>query len=107
MKNNVSTTAKPIRRPRGLGIRSLATWGAAMLASGAIASGAGTLTPRDSSDLPIEIVDHHVAITINNGFAQTEVVQSFSNPNPHELEAVYRFPLPQEASLSEVTDLCR
>ncbi len=61
------------------------------------------LTPKNSSDQPIKIIDHHVAVTINNGFAQTEVLQSFTNPNAHALEAIYSFPLPQKASLSEIT----
>ena len=65
--------------------------------------GAGILTPRGSTELPIRINDHHVNITINNGFARTEVLQTFFNPNPQDLEAVYSFPLPKSASLSEVT----
>jgi len=64
---------------------------------------AGTLTPKGSPDLPIQILDHHVTVTINNGFAQTEVVQTFFNPHDRDLEAIYRFPLPVSASLSEVT----
>ncbi len=64
---------------------------------------AGTLTPKGSSHEPIRILDHHVQITINNGFAQTEVTQTFFNPNNQSLEATYRFPLPVSASLSEVT----
>ena len=83
------------RPPRTRRLKAMLGVGAALFASGAIASAAGTLTSKDSADKPIQIVDHHVAVTINNGFAQTEVVQSFSNPNDHELEAVYRFPLPQ------------
>ena len=64
---------------------------------------AGTLTPKGSPHAPIRILDHHVQITINNGFAQTEVTQTFFNPNDQDLEAIYRFPLPVSASLSEVT----
>lgn len=64
---------------------------------------AGTLTPKGSPHEAIQILDHHVQITINNGFAQTEVTQTFFNPNAKDLEAVYRFPLPTSASLSEVT----
>ncbi|MBC8038933.1 MAG: VWA domain-containing protein, partial [Opitutaceae bacterium] len=41
--------------------------------------------------------------TINNGFAQTEVLQTFFNPNPTDLEALYAFPVSKSASLSEVT----
>lgn len=64
---------------------------------------AGTLTPKGSPHAPIAIRDHHVKVTINNGFAQTEVSQTFFNPNDIDLEAIYRFPLPKSASLSEVT----
>lgn len=63
---------------------------------------AGTLTPVGSSQTPIQIRDHHVAIVINNGFARTEVTQTFFNPNATDLEAIYSFPLPRKASLSEV-----
>ncbi|MFQ5654948.1 MAG: VIT domain-containing protein, partial [Planctomycetota bacterium] len=37
------------------------------------------------------------------GFARTEVLQTFHNPNDVDLEAIYSFPLPKSASLSEVT----
>jgi len=42
-------------------------------------------------------------VVINNGFAMTEVQQTFYNPNNQDLEAMYSFPLPKSASLSEVT----
>ncbi|MDF2374779.1 MAG: VIT and VWA domain-containing protein [Verrucomicrobiales bacterium] len=74
-----------------------------LLLSTAAGFSAGTLTPKDSPHAPIAIRDHDVKVTINNGFAQTEVTQTFFNPNSVDLEAVYRFPLPQSASLSEVT----
>jgi Ca-activated chloride channel family protein len=64
---------------------------------------AGNLTPRGSDHAPIQILDHHVNVTINNGFAQTEVIQTFYNPNEVDLEAIYSFPVPKSASLSEVT----
>jgi Ca-activated chloride channel family protein len=63
----------------------------------------GTLTPVGSSDQPIQIRSHQVNVVINNGFAQTEVLQTFFNPNGRDLEAVYAFPVPKSASLSEVT----
>lgn len=64
---------------------------------------AGVLTAKGSPDAPIRIKDHHLGVTINNGFARTEVTQTFFNPNPKDLEAIYSFPVPQSASLSEVT----
>lgn len=63
----------------------------------------GTLTPVGSPHAPIQIRSHQVNVTLNNGFAQTEVLQTFFNPNPADLEALYAFPVPKSASLSEVT----
>ncbi|UCC29518.1 MAG: VWA domain-containing protein [Phycisphaerales bacterium] len=63
----------------------------------------GTLTPVGSPHQPVQILDHHVDVVLNNGFARTEVIQSFYNPNDTDLEAVYAFPVPKSASLSEVT----
>lgn len=65
--------------------------------------GGGTLTPIGSSQKPVEIRDHQVNVVLNNGFAQTEVLQTFFNPNAQDLEAIYAFPVPKSASLSEVT----
>lgn len=67
------------------------------------ARAAGTLTPKNSEYPAVQIKDHQVNITINNGFAMTEVVQTFFNPNAMDIEALYSFPLPKSASLSEVT----
>jgi Ca-activated chloride channel family protein len=64
---------------------------------------AGILTPIGSAHQSVQIRDHHVNVVINNGFAMTEVQQTFYNPNPETLEAMYSFPLPKSASLSEVT----
>jgi Ca-activated chloride channel family protein len=64
---------------------------------------AGTLTPVQSMNKPIQIKDHVVDVVIDNGFARTEVNQTFFNPNDHDLEAIYGFPIPASASLSEIT----
>lgn len=84
-------------------IRVLALALAALTASASAARAAGTLTPIGSPDAPIQIRDHHVAVVIQNGFARTEVTQVFFNPNAQPLEALYAFPLPASASLSEMT----
>lgn len=65
--------------------------------------GAGTLLPTDGTSAPAEIREHHVEVVINNGFARTKVTQRFHNPNPNPMEARYRFPMPDQAALSEVT----
>src|SRR3954447_452765 len=64
---------------------------------------AGTLTATASGNAPIQIKEHIVNVVIDNGFARTEVVQTFFNPNDKDLEAVYSFPVPSSASLSEIT----
>ncbi len=84
------------------GFKRLMTAVLVMLGTGSI-FGAGTLTPAESGLKPAEILSHDVKVTINNGFAQTEVTQVFRNSNPGTIEAVYRFPLPQSASFSEVS----
>ncbi len=84
-------------------IRSLILAAAGLLLGSLAASAAGTLTPIGAPQSPIQIRDHHVAIIINNGFARTEVTQTFFNPNTKDLEAIYAFPVPKSASLSEMT----
>jgi Ca-activated chloride channel family protein len=74
---------------------------AALLAAAAHAG--GTLTVQGSPDAPIQVLDHHVEVLIQNGFARTEVTQVFFNPNERALEATYRVPVPEGASLSEMT----
>jgi Ca-activated chloride channel family protein len=64
---------------------------------------AGLLQPKDGSLPPLEIKDHKVRVVINNGFAVTEVDQVFHNPHDRDLQAVYTFPLPKDASLSELS----
>jgi Ca-activated chloride channel homolog len=84
--------------------KSLFLTGLLALASGLMpAFAGGTLTPIGSPHAPIQLRSHQVNVTINNGFAQTEVLQTFFNPNPTALEALYAFPVPKSASLSEVT----
>lgn len=64
---------------------------------------AGTLTPTAAGIPPVRIRTHQVNVTLNNGFAQTEVLQTFFNAHSADLEALYAFPVPKNASLSAVT----
>jgi Ca-activated chloride channel family protein len=64
---------------------------------------AGTLTAVTAGNAPIQIKEHVVNVVIDNGFARTEVLQTFFNPNDKDLEAVYGFPVPASASLAEIT----
>lgn len=65
--------------------------------------GAGLMKPKNSALPDLQIEDHKVKVTINNGFAITEVDQVFYNPNHQDLDAIYTFPLPKNASLSELS----
>lgn len=94
--HEAATTSKRTRRLLGV-------TAAVLLTAAASSQAAGTLSPKGSPDLPIQIKQHHVEVVINNGFAQTEVTQTFFNPNATDLEGIYSFPLPQSASLSEMT----
>lgn len=100
-------TMRFFRKPGGVRGAVGSCWTTlAVLVVGAAAVGAragGTLTPKGALDQPILILDHHVNVVINNGFAQTEVSQTFFNPNDADLEAVYSFPIPHSAGLSEMT----
>lgn len=64
---------------------------------------AGLLKPVNGSASDVFIKSHAVDVTINNGFARTEVDQVFGNKSSRDLEAVYSFPLPEQASLSELS----
>lgn len=64
---------------------------------------AGTLQPAAGTYAAMAIENHAVKVVINNGFAMTRVTQTFRNPNTDALEALYTFPLPQSATLSEVS----
>jgi Ca-activated chloride channel family protein len=48
----------------------------------------------------LEIKDHDVRVTINNGVAVTEVEQVFVNTENRIVEALYTFPVPKGASVS-------
>lgn len=64
---------------------------------------AGLLKPINGNASDVFIKSHHVSVVINNGFAKTEVDQVFGNNSDVDLQAVYTFPIPRQASLSEVS----
>lgn len=67
------------------------------------AQAAGLLKPKGTNQDAVTIKSHHVDVTINNGFARTQVDQVFHNSSDNDLEAIYSFPLPKDASLSELS----
>ncbi|MCC6900381.1 MAG: VWA domain-containing protein [Polyangiaceae bacterium] len=65
------------------------------------ARAAGTL--KDAAGNTATIVDHRVKVVLNNGVARTEVTQVFENESTAPLDAVYEFPVPPDAALSQMT----
>src|SRR5688572_22655379 len=59
----------------------------------------GTLVPTGGGP-PLEIESQEVRVRVNNGIAVTVITQVFRNNRPEALEAVYTFPVPHEASVS-------
>ncbi|MDX1346251.1 MAG: VIT domain-containing protein, partial [Sedimenticolaceae bacterium] len=72
-----------------------------LVGSATTALAAGLLTPKDGSLAAPQIHSHHVEVTIEDGYAITQVDQVFRNPNPVDLEAVYAFPVPEKGAVSE------
>lgn len=62
---------------------------------------AGTLKDAQSGAYA-EIRNHQVRVLLNNGFARTEVTQVFRNPGNGPLDAIYEFPIPENAALSQL-----
>ncbi len=68
------------------------------------AFGAGLLVPANSADQSgLQIKSHDVSVAIEDSYAITEVNQVFHNPEAADLEAVYRFPVPDKGAVSEFT----
>ncbi len=63
------------------------------------AHGAGLLVPRDGSPA-IQVRSHRVAAEVRDGLARTTLRQTFVNPHGRPLEALYIFPLPEDAALT-------
>ncbi len=64
------------------------------------AGAAGLLLADGGFGGALEIVDHDVRVTINNGTAVTEVTQVFRNTEDRQVEALYVFPVPKNASVA-------
>lgn len=64
------------------------------------ARAAGLLIADGGFGGQLEITEHDVRVTINNGIAVTEVTQVFQNLENRQVEALYTFPVPKGASVS-------
>lgn len=71
------------------------------LAISSVANAAGLMKPADSGLPNLDIREHHVDVTIEDGYVTTSIEQTFYNPHQIELEALYSFPVPESASVGE------
>jgi Ca-activated chloride channel family protein len=60
----------------------------------------GLLIPEDKSLPPLAMLNHKVAVTIDDQLAVTKVEQTFRNHTDRNLEATYIFPVPPGASVN-------
>ncbi|MDH4318524.1 MAG: VIT and VWA domain-containing protein [Desulfobulbaceae bacterium] len=65
-----------------------------------VAEAAGLLIADGGLGGKLKIIEHDVKVTINNGVAVTEVTQVFKNLEKRQVEALYTFPVPKDASVS-------
>lgn len=57
--------------------------------------------PDVTYGFPLGVKNHHVTVSIKGPIATTTVDQTFSNPQPYELEGTYVFPLPEDAAVDK------
>jgi Ca-activated chloride channel family protein len=72
----------------------------AVILSPPAADAAGLLIADGGRGGVLEIQEHDVKVTINNGIAVTHVTQVFRNTEQRQVEALYTFPVPKGASLA-------
>jgi Ca-activated chloride channel family protein len=66
-----------------------------------LAEAHGLLIPVDRTVPPLAMLNHQVAIDINDQVAVTKVEQTFRNHTDRNLEATYVFPVPKGASVRQ------
>jgi Ca-activated chloride channel family protein len=71
------------------------------LAWAAPAPAAGLLIPSDAATPPLDLVNHHVTVAIEEQVAVTRVEQTFRNHTDRQLEATYVFPVPKGAAVNK------
>lgn len=58
--------------------------------------------PGQERELPLDLKDHQVKVSLQGMMAYTEITEVFSNPTGERLEGLYRFPLPADAQISRL-----
>ncbi len=78
-------------------------WACMFFAMTAPTNAAGLLTPKNGHHPALNIQDHEVEVVVQDGYAITTIEQTFRNPHQQDLEAIYAFPIPDKAAVSEFT----
>ncbi|KXJ49807.1 MAG: hypothetical protein AXW15_05945 [Neptuniibacter sp. Phe_28] len=94
---NLTTTHKTTR----LAALGLSAGLSAALLYSPVTEAAGLLKPNNASYADLQIKTHHVNVVIEDMYATTTIEQTFHNPNPNDLEAIYSFPVPEKAAVGE------
>jgi Ca-activated chloride channel family protein len=74
--------------------------GAVLLLVPLTSNAAGLLIADGGFGGVLEIEEHEVQVTVNNGIAVTTVTQIFRNTENRQVEALYSFPVPKNASVA-------
>ena len=93
----MNSTTRHFRRPLIAGVLTAACL---FMAQVSMVHGAGLLVADGGFGGTLEIRDHEVEVVINSGIAVTTVTQVFHNTESRQLEALYTFPVPKGASIS-------
>ncbi len=88
-----------LHAPRASAIRA-ALAALLLLLAPSLSQAAGLLIADGGFGGVLEIEEHAVRVTINNGIAVTEVDQVFRNTENRQVEALYTFPVPKSASIA-------
>ncbi|HYG35354.1 MAG TPA: VIT domain-containing protein, partial [Clostridia bacterium] len=91
--------AKKLKRAFGAVGGLLATL-ALLFASPTSSQAAGLLVADGGFGGVLEVKEHAVQVTINNGIAVTKVTQVFHNTEKRQVEALYTFPVPRGGSVA-------
>lgn len=78
-------------------------WACFFIVLGSEAKAAGLMTPKNGAHPSLQLQDHEVDVVIQDGYAVTTIEQVFTNPHAEDLEAIYAFPVPEQAAVSEFT----
>src|SRR5882762_7687754 len=93
---------KPTMKRNFIRSRGLLLAAAALVTLGSTqhARAAGLLVADGGLGGVLEIKEHNVHVSINNGIAVTRVTQVFHNTERRQVEALYTFPVPKGASVA-------